>query len=95
MQGLTVFGVTWLMTAGALALLNAVTPSPSTAVATVVVAAATAASTVVRFVAMRTWIFRRDPQYSVTMNEPSSSSNTTTPVQSNPSTEPWQTVTSP
>lgn len=94
-QGLTVFGVTWLMTAGALALLNAVTPSPSTAVATVVVAAATAASTVVRFVAMRTWIFRRDPQYSVTMNEPSSSSNTTTPVQSNPSTEPWQTVTSP
>lgn len=94
-QGLTVFGVTWLMTAGALVLLNAVTPSPSTAVATVVVAAATAASTVVRFVAMRTWIFRRDPQYSVTMNEPSSSSNTTTPVQSNPSTEPWQTVTSP
>ena len=94
-QGLTVFGVTWLMTAGALVLLNAVTPSPSTAVATVVVAAATAASTVLRFVAMRTWIFRRDPQYSVTMNEPSSSSNTTTPVQSNPSTEPWQTVTSP
>ena len=37
----------------------------------------------------------RAPQYSVTMNEPLSSSNTTTPVQSNPSTEPWQTVTSP
>ena len=37
----------------------------------------------------------REPQYSVTMNVPSSSSNTTTPVQSQPSTEPWQTVTSP
>jgi putative flippase GtrA len=99
-QGLAVFAVTWLMTAGALALLHATVTSPSTAVATVVVGAATAASTVLRFVAMRSWIFRREPrrpagQYSVTMNEPSSSSNTTTPVQSNPSTEPWQTVTSP
>ncbi|GAA2165872.1 bifunctional glycosyltransferase family 2/GtrA family protein [Pedococcus bigeumensis] len=99
-QGLAVFAVTWLMTAGALALLHATVTSPSTSVATVVVGAATAASTVLRFVAMRSWIFRREPrrpagQYSVTMNEPSSSSNTTTPVQSNPSTEPWQTVTSP
>jgi putative flippase GtrA len=95
LQGLSVFGVTWLMTAGALALLHAAVSTPSTAVATLVVGAATAASTVVRFVAMRSWIFRREPQYSVTMNEPSASSNTTTPVQSNPSTEPWQTVTSP
>jgi putative flippase GtrA len=95
LQGLSVFGVTWLMTAGALALLHAAVSTPSTAVATLVVGAATAASTVVRFVAMRSWIFRREPQYSVTMNEPLASSNTTTPVQSNPSTEPWQTVTSP
>jgi putative flippase GtrA len=94
-QGLTVFGLTWLLTAGALALLHAVAPAPSTAVATVVVGAATAASTVVRFVAMRSWIFRTDPQSSLTRNEPSSSSNATTPVRSNPSTEPWQTVTSP
>jgi len=104
-QGLAVFGITWLMTAGALALLHAVVAAPSTVVATFVVGAATAASTVVRFVAMRSWIFRGGPlttteqaaldQYSVRMNEPSSSSNTTIPVQSKPSTEPWQTVTSP
>src|SRR6476661_10465920 len=49
-----------------------------------VVAAATAVSTVLRFVAMRSWIFRRVPQYSVTTNVPSASSNTTIPVQSNP-----------
>ncbi|WP_082592930.1 bifunctional glycosyltransferase family 2/GtrA family protein [Phycicoccus sp. Soil803] len=104
-QGLAVFGITWLMTAGALALLHAVVAAPSTVVATFVVGAATATSTVVRFVAMRSWIFRGGPlttteqaaldQYSVRMNEPSSSSNTTIPVQSKPSTEPWQTVTSP
>jgi putative flippase GtrA len=99
-QGLVVFGITWLMTAGALALLHGAVAQPSTAVATLVVGVATAASTVVRFVAMRSWIFRRGPQpsqgqYSVTTNDPSSSSNTTMPVQSNPSTEPWQTVTSP
>jgi putative flippase GtrA len=106
LQALTVFGLTWLMTAGGLALLHAAVVAPSTALATLVVAAATAASTAVRFVAMRSWIFRLEPhlptsqgqsqdQYSVTMKVPSSSSNTTTPVQSNPSTEPWQTVTSP
>jgi putative flippase GtrA len=98
-QGLAVFGLTWLLTAGALALLHSAVAAPSTALATVVVGTATAASTVVRFVAMRSWIFRTPGppagQYSVTMNVPSSSSNTTTPVQSNPSTEPWQTVTSP
>ena len=95
LQGLAVFAITWLLTAGALALLHAAVTNPSTAVATLVVAAATAASTMLRFVAMRSWIFRREPQYSVTMNDPASSSNTTTPVQSKPSTEPWQTVTSP
>ncbi|NYG06745.1 putative flippase GtrA/glycosyltransferase involved in cell wall biosynthesis [Phycicoccus badiiscoriae] len=99
-QGLVVFGITWLLTGGALGLLHTAVASPSTAVATLVVGAATAVSTTVRFVAMRSWIFRRKPaqeadQYSVTMNAPPSSSNTTTPVQSNPSTEPWQTVTSP
>jgi putative flippase GtrA len=94
-QGLVVFVVTWLMTAGALAVLHASASTTSTATATLVVGAATAVSTAVRFVAMRSWIFRAEPQYSVTMNEPLSSSKTTTPVQSNPSTEPWQTVTSP
>lgn len=110
LQGLSIFALTWLLTAGALAMLHAVVAAPSTTVATVVVASATAASTALRFVAMRSWMFPNrsssdgpqhsrsssgGPQYSVTMNEPASSSNTTTPVQSQPSTEPWQTVTSP
>jgi putative flippase GtrA len=120
LQGLSIFALTWLLTAGALAMLHAVVSAPSTALATLVVASATAASTGLRFIAMRSWIFRSGPrdsqprdsqprksqprgsepresefQYSVTMNVPSSSSNTTTPVQSQPSTEPWHTVTRP
>ncbi|TPG17328.1 bifunctional glycosyltransferase family 2/GtrA family protein [Pedococcus bigeumensis] len=120
LQGLSIFALTWLVTAGALALLHAFVSNPGTALATLVVASATAASTGLRFVAMRSWMFRREPQdrefrsgeprvpdgrdrepqtsarqCSVTMNVPVSSSNTTTPVQSQPSTEPWQTVTSP
>jgi putative flippase GtrA len=81
LQGLAVFAVTWMMTAGALALLHGLVAAPSTALATTVVAAATAASTVVRFVAMRSWMFR-GPQSSLSTNVPSASSNTTMPVQS-------------
>jgi putative flippase GtrA len=58
LQGLGVFAVTWLMTAGALAVLHATVPAPSTWLETSVVAVATAASTVLRFVAMRSWMFR-------------------------------------
>lgn len=57
-QGLAVFGLTWLMTAGALGLVHLVAADPPTVVATGVLAVATAVSTVVRFVAMRRWIFR-------------------------------------
>jgi putative flippase GtrA len=88
-QGLAVFALTWALTSGALAGLHWVVATPSTAVSTTVLAGATAASTVLRFAAMRSWIFRPgvatpdgSGQYSVRMNEPSSSSNTTTPVQS-------------
>jgi putative flippase GtrA len=94
-QGLGVFAVTWAMSAGALALLHLADPSPPTWLQMSVVAVATAGSTVLRFVAMRSWMFRRDDQSGVTMNVPVASSNTTTPVQSKPSTEPWQTVTRP
>lgn len=69
LQGLSIFALTWLVTAGALAVLHAVVATPSTTVATLVVASATAASTGLRFVAMRSWIFRRDPRYPVTPNE--------------------------
>ncbi len=94
LQGLAIFAITWLFTAGALWVLHLITPTPATAVATGVVGLATAVSTVVRFVAMRTWMFG-SPQTSMSTNAPVSSSNTATPVQSNPSTEPWHTVTSP
>ncbi|WP_082580703.1 bifunctional glycosyltransferase family 2/GtrA family protein [Phycicoccus sp. Root563] len=57
-QGLVIFGITWLMTAAALALLHLAVASPATTVQTAVVALATAASTAVRFVAMRSWMFR-------------------------------------
>lgn len=101
LQGLLVFAVTWLMTAGALEALHAAVANPSTTLATAVVAVATALSTVLRFVAMRTWMFRVPqsssivPQSSLMTNVPASSSNTTIPVQSKPSTEPLQTVTNP
>jgi putative flippase GtrA len=81
LQGLAVFAVTWMMTAGALALLHGLDTAPSTALATTVVAVATAASTVVRFMAMRSWMFR-GTQSSLSTNVPSASSNTTMPVQS-------------
>ena len=61
LQGLAVFAVTWALTSGALAGLHWVVPSPSTTTATVVLGLATAASTVLRFAAMRSWMFRTDP----------------------------------
>jgi putative flippase GtrA len=57
-QGLVVFGLTWAMTAAGLGLLHVVDAHPSTVVATVVLGAATGLSTIVRFVAMRSWMFR-------------------------------------
>jgi putative flippase GtrA len=57
-QALAVFGFTWLVTAGALDLLHRSAADAPTVVATAVLALATAASTVLRFVAMRSWIFR-------------------------------------
>ncbi len=56
-QGLVVFALTLAMTSSALAVLSMVAPSAPTRVETVVVAVATVASTVVKFVLMRVWIF--------------------------------------
>ncbi len=86
LQGLAVLAVTWLATAAALGLLHLLVPAPGTGTATLVVALATAASTALRFAAMRSWMFQRGRRYSVPTNAPSSSLNTTTPVQSKPST---------
>ena len=60
-QGLLVFGLTWAMTAGGLGLLHLVDASPGTTAATAVLGVATGLSTLVRFVAMRSWMFRPVP----------------------------------
>ena len=57
-QALTVFALTLLMTSGSLGLLALWAPGAPTWLQTGVLAVATAVSTVVRFVAMRRWIFR-------------------------------------
>lgn len=58
LQSLSIFAVTWAFSSGALALLARWTPHASTTLAVLTVAAANVVSTAVRFVAMRTWIFR-------------------------------------
>jgi len=56
-QGMLVFLLTWACTAGGLAALAALWPNAGTPVQVGALALATAVSTVVRFVAMRYWIF--------------------------------------
>ena len=73
------------MTAGALAVLHQVEADPATTVATAVVAGATAASTVLRFVAMRTWMFRAAVPTTT-------GASATASVQSDQSTEPLRMV---
>jgi putative flippase GtrA len=60
-QALVVFAITWAATSVALSLLAALAPGTGAVGQTVVVAMANAVSTVARFVAMRSWIFRSDP----------------------------------
>lgn len=56
-QALLVFAATWAMTAAALGLVHAAWPASALAVETLVVGVSTVAATVVKFVAMRGWIF--------------------------------------
>ena len=58
LQSLTIFAVTWAFSSGALALLAVWTPHASTTFAALTIAAANVVSTALRFVAMRSWIFR-------------------------------------
>jgi len=57
LQALAVFGLTWAMSSLALLLVGSVTASPGAALQTAAIAVANIAATVVRFVAMRQWIF--------------------------------------
>jgi putative flippase GtrA len=58
LQAFTVFGITWAMTSAGLAMLHLLSAAPPTWLQTGVIALANVLSTVVRFVAMRSWIFR-------------------------------------
>jgi putative flippase GtrA len=58
-QALLVFAITWLATSLALWVLAELAPHAGTGAQTLVVATANAVSTVVRFIAMRGWIFKR------------------------------------
>jgi putative flippase GtrA len=58
LQALVVFAITWACSSLALELLALAWPQASTVTTVVVVGAANAVSTVARFTAMRSWIFR-------------------------------------
>lgn len=58
LQALVVFAITWVCSSLALELLAVVWPGASTLTTVAVVGGANAVSTVVRFAAMRSWIFR-------------------------------------
>jgi len=58
-QGLVVFGICWALTSGALAALHAAAPGVSHGVEVAVLTAANLVGTVLRFLLLRTWVFRR------------------------------------
>ncbi|WP_426594114.1 glycosyltransferase [Cellulomonas sp. McL0617] len=58
-QGLMVFGLAWVLTAGSLGLLHLVAPGASRGVELVVLVVANLGATVLRFVLLRSWVFRR------------------------------------
>ena len=60
-QALLVFGLTWVMSAVALALLPQLVSHPSTMVSTAALGFSMAVSTLIRFVAMQRWIFAPAP----------------------------------
>ena len=60
-QALVVFGITYVATTLALAIQQWVAPDAGTLAQTAVVAVANVLSTVLRFVAMRRWIFAQQP----------------------------------
>lgn len=87
-QALTVFGITWAMSAAGLALLHLVSSAPPTWAQTAVIAVSNVVSTVLRFVAMKAWIFARPSHSAATVNWPPADSKNTTKLQSEPSIVP-------
>lgn len=60
-QGLVVFGLAWALTSGSLAVLHATAPGASRVVELAVLVAANLVATVLRFLALRIWVFRTGP----------------------------------
>lgn len=58
-QGLVVFGIAWAITSGSLLLLHALHPTASAQAQLVVLTLANLLATLVRFVLLRLWVFRR------------------------------------
>jgi hypothetical protein len=58
-RGLAVFGLGLALTSGSLATLSAIAPSASRLVEVSVLVLANLAATVLRFLLMRAWVFRR------------------------------------
>jgi putative flippase GtrA len=58
LQGLAVFGLALALTAGALALLHVLDPTPARAVELCVLILANLAATILRFALLRSWVFR-------------------------------------
>jgi len=61
-QGLIVFGIAWGITSGSLALLHLARPDASPLLSLAVLTAANLLATLVRFVLLRLWVFRRQRQ---------------------------------
>jgi putative flippase GtrA len=59
-QGLIVFGIAWLITSGSLLELHLLNPHASTVVDLVVLTFANLLATVLRFILLRVWVFRRE-----------------------------------
>ena len=57
-QGLVVFGISWALTGGSLAVLHATAPGASSRVELIVLTVANLVATLLRFVLLRLWVFR-------------------------------------
>jgi putative flippase GtrA len=70
LKGLTVFALGLALTTGALGLLHAIDPAPARAVELTVLVGANLCATVLRYLAMRTWVFARGRREAAAATEP-------------------------
>ena len=75
LRGAVVFAVCLGVTSGALAALHGMDPTPTHAVELAVLVLANATATVTRYVALRTWVFRRGQRAERAMKATSASSS--------------------